>query len=71
MATSHAGPSDNQTLENLQAAVLKLESGNSFDTSDAVARKTASMTGTKFQNSFKITERPSPAGDTPLLRHVL
>jgi len=28
VATSHAGPSDNQTLENLQAAVLKLESGN-------------------------------------------
>ena len=44
---------DNQTLENLQAAVLKLESGKSFDTSDAAAQTTASMTGTKFQDSFK------------------
>ena len=48
---------DNQTLENLQAAALKLESGKSFDASDAVAQKTASMTGTKFQDSFKIRRK--------------
>lgn len=38
-------------------AALKLESGTSFDTSDAVAQKTASMTGTKFQDSFKIRRK--------------
>jgi len=48
---------DNQKLENLQVAAGKLESGKSFDVSDANAPRTSpktdSMNGTKFQVSFK------------------
>jgi len=49
---------DNQKLENLQVAAGRLESGKSFDASDT----NASMTRTKFQDSFK-KRRKSPPSD--------
>jgi len=43
---------DNQKLENLQAAATRLEAGRTFDPTDV-----RSMTGTTFQESFKIERR--------------
>jgi hypothetical protein len=43
---------DNQKLENLQAAVLKLESGKTFDPIDANRAETRPMTGDKVSSFF-------------------